>query len=125
MSKKQLDKSTMLAPVPVVLVSCGNMEDSNITTVAWTGIINSDPPLVYISLRPSRYSYDIITNTKEFVINIPNEKLVYETDFCGIKSGKEIDKFNVLKLTKERTNIVEAPLIAERALGKSARGISW
>lgn len=111
--KSSIKVQTALAPLPVVMVSCGNEEKCNITTIAWTGIINSEPPLVYVSIRPSRYSYSIIKNLREFVINIPDEKLVVATDFCGTKSGKEIDKFKEAKLTKGNANIVKAPLIEE------------
>lgn len=111
--KQTLDPDTILAPVPAVMVSCGTMEQSNILTIAWTGVLNSEPPLVYVSIRPSRYSYEIIKETKEFVINLPDEKLVWETDYCGTKSGKEVDKFKEAKLTKESCSIVKAPAIAE------------
>lgn len=111
--KENLEAQTVLAPIPAVLVSCGDMECSNITTIAWTGVLNSEPPLVYVSIRPSRYSYNIIKETKEFVINIPDEKLVWKTDFCGTKSGKEVDKFEVAHLTKEASKFVKAPCIKE------------
>lgn len=112
-SKSNVKVQTALAPVPVVMVSCGDELNSNITTIAWTGIINSEPPLVYVSIRPTRHSYYIIKELKEFVINIPDEKLVFEVDFCGTKSGKEIDKFKEAKLTKEKAQIVNVPLIKE------------
>lgn len=111
--KKTLKPDTALAPIPVVMVSCGNMEKSNIITIAWTGVINTDPPLVYISVRQSRYSYNIIAENKEFVINIPNEQLVKEADYCGTKSGKNEDKFLTNKLTKQEANIIKAPIIKE------------
>lgn len=111
--KKNLKPQPILGAVPAVMVSCGNMEDSNIITIAWTGIISSEPPLVYVSIRPTRYSYNIIKESKEFVINIPNEKLVVEADLCGTKSGKEIDKFKEAKLTKEKAEVVKCPLIKE------------
>ena len=111
--KEILNPSPILGPVPVVLVSVGDMENANITTVAWTGIINSDPSMLYISLRKTRYSYDIINNRKEFVINIPSDNLVYEVDFCGTKSGKDIDKFAECKFNKIQSKNVLAPSIAE------------
>lgn len=111
--KENLQPSTTLAPIPAVLVSCGDMNNANITTIAWTGVINSDPPLVYVSIRPTRHSYDIIKNSKEFVINIPNEELVWATDFCGTKSGKNTDKFAEAKLTKEKCKVVNTPAIKE------------
>lgn len=112
-SKSNVKVQTALAPVPIAMVSCGNELNSNITTIAWTGIINSEPPLVYVSIRPTRHSYSIIKELKEFVINIPDEKLVFEADFCGTKSGKEIDKFKEAKLTKQKAKIVNVPLIKE------------
>ena len=112
--KKVLWKAgTCLYPLPVVLVSCGNMKKSNIITVAWTGIANTDPAMVYISVRPNRYSYNIIKETKEFVINLTTEKLVYAVDWCGVKSGKDVDKFKEMHLTKEKCDFVESPMIKE------------
>lgn len=111
--KSNVKIQTALAPVPIAMVSCGDDFSSNITTIAWTGIINSEPPLVYVSIRPSRHSYSIIKNSGEFVINIPDEKLVFAADFCGTKSGREIDKFKEAKLTREKAQIVKAPLIKE------------
>ncbi len=100
-------------PIPAVMVSCGDMEKSNILTIAWTGIICSDPAMVYISVRPSRYSYNIIKESKEFVINLTTEKLAYATDWCGVKTGEKVDKFKEMKLTKQKANIVKCPLIKE------------
>jgi len=111
--KENLPASTALAPIPAVLVSCGDFEKANITTIAWTGVLNSEPPLVYVSIRPSRYSYEVIKQTKEFVINIPSEDLVWQTDYCGTKSGKEVDKFKEAHLTKEKGKYVKAPCIKE------------
>lgn len=111
--KSNVKIQTALAPVPIAMVSCGDDLSNNITTIAWTGIINSEPPLVYVSIRPSRHSYSIIKNLGEFVINIPDEKLVFAADFCGTKSGREINKFKEAKLTREKAKIVKAPLIKE------------
>lgn len=111
--KETIKLGTGLSPVPVVMVSCGGQTESNITTIAWTGVLNSEPPLVYISVRPTRYSYHIIKETEEFVLNIPDEKLVWETDFCGTKSGKEMDKFEEASLSKEQSKIVKCPSIQE------------
>ena len=111
--KKSLKPQTALAPVPVAMVSCGDEENSNITTIAWTGIINSEPPLVYVSIRQTRHSYSIIKEKGEFVINIPDEKLVVAADFCGTKSGRDVDKFKEAKLDKEKAQIVKAPLIKQ------------
>lgn len=111
--KKSIQPQTSYAPIPSVLVTSGNMEKSNILTVAWTGIINSEPPLLYVSIRQTRYSYNLIKENMEFVVNLPDEKLVWETDLCGTKSGKEVDKFKEAKLTKEVSKIVKAPSIKE------------
>lgn len=111
--KQNLEASTALAPIPAIMVSCGDFNNSNITTIAWTGVINSEPPMVYVSLRPNRYSYNIMKDTKEFVINIPDENLVWETDYCGTKSGRDVDKFKEANLTKEKCKFVKAPAIAE------------
>lgn len=111
--KKNMKPIPVLAPVPVVMVSCSDGENDNITTVAWTGIINSEPLMVYISLRPERKSYSIINSSKEFVINIPNNNLVYEADYCGTKSGRNENKFETLGLTKEKSSKVNAPAIVE------------
>ena len=113
MSKKIWKSGTFIYPIPAVLVSCGNMEKSNILTVAWTGIINTNPARVYISVRPERYSYNLIKETGEFVINLTTEKLAYATDWCGVRSGAKFDKFKEMNLTKEKGEFVSAPLIKE------------
>jgi len=89
------------------------MEKANIITIAWTGIINSDKPMCYISVRKERYSHSIISKTKEFVINLTNKNLVYATDWCGVKTGAKVDKFKEMKLTKEKAKFVKCPLIKE------------
>ena len=104
---------TVLYPVPAVMVSCGDMEKSNIVTAAWTGTINTNPAMAYISLRPSRYSYEIIKKTGEFVINVTTKELVKATDWCGVKSGRDFDKFKEMHLTKEETPHLSCPAIAE------------
>ena len=92
------------------------MGKANILTVAWTGTICTEPAMTYISLRPERYSYEIIRQTKQFVINLTTKELAYATDFCGVKSGKEIDKFEACHLTKEKAQFVACPLIKESPL---------
>ena len=103
----------MLNPLPAVMVSLGDMEKSNIITVAWCGNVCTNPPKLYISIRPERYSYNIIKETKEFVVNLANEKLAYALDYCGVKSGKDIDKFEKLNLTKIESKYVKCPTIKE------------
>lgn len=113
MSKVQWKGGTFIYPIPAVMVSCGTMEESNIITVAWTGILNTNPAMCYISVRPERYSHDIIKENGEFAINLTTRQLAYATDWCGVKSGRDVDKFKEMKLTKERANIIKAPLIKE------------
>ena len=113
MSKQVWKPGTMVYPLPAVMISCGDMNKSNILTVAWTGTICTDPAMTYISIRPERYSYEIIKKTGEFVINLTNRELSYATDWCGVKSGKDVDKFKEMKLTKEKANFVSCPLIKE------------
>jgi flavin reductase (DIM6/NTAB) family NADH-FMN oxidoreductase RutF len=113
MSKQIWKPGTILYPVPAVMVSCGTMEKSNIITIAWTGTVNTDPAMTYISVRPSRYSYDIIKESGEFVINVTTEELAYATDWCGVKSGRDVDKFEQMKLTKQKATKLNCPAIAE------------
>ena len=113
MAKVQWKAGTFIYPIPAVMVSCGTMEKSNIITVAWTGILNTNPAMCYISVRPERYSHDIIKENGEFVINLTTEKLARATDWCGVRSGRDHDKFKEMKLTKEKGNFVKAPLIKE------------
>ncbi len=113
--RKLWKPGTMLNPVPVVMVSCGNFDkgEKNIITVAWAGTINSDPAMVSISVRPSRYSYNLIKNNGEFVINLPTKELAFATDWCGVKSGRDEDKFKKMKLTAEKGSFTACPVIAE------------
>ena len=113
MSKVQWKGGTFIYPIPAVMVSCGTMEESNIITVAWTGILNTNPAMCYISVRPERYSHDIIKENGEFAINLTTKQLAYATDWCGVKSGRDVDKFKEMKLTKEKANIISVPLIKE------------
>lgn len=113
MSKIMWKPGTFIYPIPAVMVSCGDMEKSNIITVAWTGILNTNPAMCYISVRPERYSYNIIKETGEFVINLTSKELTYATDWCGVKSGRDVDKFKSMKLTKEKCNFVNCPSIKE------------
>ena len=113
MGKVVWKPGTFEYPIPAVMVSVGDMEKSNIITVAWTGIINSDPAMVYISVRQSRYSYNIIKENKEFAINLTTKNLAYATDWCGVKSGANVDKFKEMHLTKQKANFIKCPLIKE------------
>ena len=113
MKKRSFKPGTMLNPVPVVMVSCGDVNHGNIITVAWTGIVNSDPPMTYVSIRKERYSHEIIKNAGDFVINLTTEELTFATDYCGVKSGRDTEKFKEQKLTPLPAEKVKAPLIAQ------------
>lgn len=104
---------TLLAPLPPALISSGTVEKPNVMTAAWTGIVCTNPVLTYVSVRPSRLSHEIISQNKEFVINIPNLALAKATDFCGVKSGRDIDKFKACDLTAAPCSKIKAPQIIE------------
>ena len=110
MSKVKWKAGTFEYPIPAVMVSCGDMEKSNIITVAWTGIINTNPAMVYISVRDSRYSYNLIKENKEFVINLTTEKLAYATDWCGVKSGANVDKLPANSIFKKKVSSTSSSL---------------
>ncbi len=112
--KKKFNPGTMLNPLPTVMVSCGNMkEQQNIITIAWTGIVNSEPPMTYVSVRKSRYSHQLIQKEGEFVINLPSENMTYAMDYCGVKSGRDVDKFQQQHLTAVPADYVSCPMILE------------
>ena len=114
MSKQSWKPGNMLYPLPVVMVSCNRKgEKPNIVTVAWTGTICSDPAMVSISVRPERYSHDIIEETGEFVINLVTKDLTYATDYCGVRSGRDIDKFKEMNLTPLPSKMIDAVGIEE------------
>ena len=122
MIKVTFKPGTMLNPVPVVMVSCGKTEgEYNIITIAWTGIVNSEPPMTYISVRKSRHSHGIIEKNGEFIINLCTEKLAQATDFCGVKSGKDINKFKDQKLTPVPGQLVNCPMIQEAPVNIECR----
>ena len=114
MEKETWKAGNMLYPLPAVMVSVSDGEgNDNIITVAWAGTVCTNPPMVSISVRPSRFSYDMLRKTGEFVINLTTEKLAYATDYCGVRSGRDVDKFKEMKLHKEKAQFVKAPLIKE------------
>lgn len=122
MGKQIWKAGNMVYPLPAVMVSCTRQgEKPNIITVAWTGTVCTNPPMVYISVRPERYSYDIIYETKEFVINLTTGKLAKATDFCGVRSGRDLDKFQEMHLTAQKAEHVQAPLIAESPVNIECR----
>ncbi len=114
MGKQIWKPGNMLYPVPVVMISCKREnEKANIITVAWAGTISSSPAMLSVSIRPERHSYNIIKETGEFVVNLVTKDLTYATDYCGVKSGKNIDKFKEMGLTELPSQVVSAPGIAE------------
>ena len=122
MKRRVLSSGAVMAPVPAVMVSCGREgETPNIITIAWTGIVNSNPPMTYISVRKERFSHDIIADTKEFVINLTTEELAFATDWCGVKSGRDFDKFREQKLTPVTSEKVSCPSIGESPLSIECR----
>ena len=123
MNKQIWKPGNMLYPVPVVMVSCGNLKgEKNIITIAWAGTICSDPAMVSISVRPERYSYDMIRETGEFVINLTTKELTYATDWCGVKSGRDVDKFESMGLSAAPAHALRyAPIIEESPVNLECR----
>ena len=114
MGKVTFKPGNMLYPLPAVMVSCQRPgEKPNIITIAWTATVCSTPPMLSISIRPERYSYDIVKETGEFVVNLTTKDLAYATDYCGVKSGRDVDKFKEMGLTEQKSNVISAPGIAE------------
>ena len=114
MKKQTWKAGNMVYPLPVVMVSCKEEgKPANIVTVAWTGTVCTNPAMVYISVRPERHSYDMIKNSGEFVINLTTKDLTFATDYCGVRSGRDVDKFKEMKLTPLPASQVGAPLIGE------------
>ena len=111
--KKQVSPGALLSPVPAVLISCGTMEKPNLLTVAWAGTVCTRPPMVSISIRPERFSYPLIKESGEFVLNLPPAKIVRAVDLCGVKSGKDGDKFALSGLHPVSAAGVSAPAVAE------------
>lgn len=120
--KTAFKPGTLLYPLPAVMVSCGDEpENYNIITIAWTGTVCSDPPMCYISVRPERHSHEIIRRTGEFVINLTTAALARQTDWCGVRSGRDYNKFREMGLHAEQGQVVKAPLIAESPLNIECR----
>ena len=108
MGKQIWKPGNMVYPLPAVMVSCADKKgNANIITVAWTGTVCTNPAMVYISVKPERYSYDLIKESGEFVINLTTEKLAKATDWCGVRSGRDFDKWNEMKLTKGKAEKLE------------------
>ena len=115
MAKQTWKPGNMIYPLPAVMVSCGDKSgNTNIITIAWTGTICTNPAMLYISVRPERHSYQMIKESGEFVVNLTTDKLVKQTDYCGVKSGRDVDKFKETKLTRGKANELQyAPIIEE------------
>lgn len=113
MSKITWKAGTMLAPIPPALVSCGTIENPNVMTAAWSGIVCTNPPLTYVSIRPSRYSYELIKKSGEFVINLPTVSLAKAVDWCGVKSGRNENKFVKMGLSPLPCKYIGAPQVAQ------------
>ena len=114
MEKQSWKPGNMLYPVPAVMVSCQRPgEKPNIITIAWAGTVCTNPPMVSISVRPERYSYSILRDTKEFVLNLTTRELAKATDYCGVRSGRDVDKYREMHLTPLQSQQIQAPGIAE------------
>lgn len=121
MAKVIWKPAALMAPVPPALVSCGTPDKPNILTVAWTGIVNTRPPMTYISVRPERFSHKLISESGEFVINLATEKLLRAADYCGVRSGLRVDKFAEMKLDAVPASVIGAPVIAQSPLNLECR----
>lgn len=121
MAKISWKGGALLAPLPPVLVSCGGMDRPNLITVAWTGILNTIPPKTYISVRPERYSYPLIRESGAFVINLSTASMIRAVDFCGVRSGRQMDKFAATGLHAEPSPLLGCPMVAESPLALECR----
>lgn len=121
MSKINWKGSTLLAPVPAALVTCGTVENPNALTIAWTGITCSNPPMTYISVRPERYSYELIKESGEFVINLTTASMIRGVDFCGVRSGRDTDKLAHCGFTVEEGSAVSAPILTQSPVSIECR----
>lgn len=121
MAKQFWKGSALLAPVPAALVTCGTIETPNVLTIGWTGIVCTRPPMTYISVRPERYSHDIIADSGEFVINLTTSAMCRETDLCGVKSGKDTDKFKLCGFHTAPAQKIAAPIIEECPINLECR----
>lgn len=119
--KQSWKPGTMIYPLPAVLVSCGNAEHSNLITIAWTGTICTNPPLCYISVRPERYSHSLISANMQFTINLTTAAMAHATDWCGVKSGRDVNKWEATGLTPVKGQSVECPYIAQSPLSIECR----
>jgi len=120
--KLQWNAGNMVYPLPAVMLSCGDALDNyNIITISWTGTLNTNPPMLYASIRKSRHSYEIVKRLGEFVINLTTKDLAFQADWCGVKSGRDFDKFKSMKLTPRKAEKVNAPIIVESPVNIECR----
>lgn len=121
MPKVHWKGSALLSPVPPALVTCARGDKTNIITIAWTGIVNSQPPKTYISVRPTRHSYEMIRQTREFAVHLTPASLIRAADWCGVHTGAKVNKFERCRLTPEPASVISVPLIAECPLALECR----
>lgn len=121
MKKVKFKGGALIAPLPPVMVTCGTEQSPNVLTVGWTGIINTIPPKTYVSIRPSRFSYEIIKQSGEFVINLTTTDLVRAADFCGVKSGRDCNKFELMNLSTQKASEILAPLLEQSPVSLECR----
>ena len=119
--KQSWKPGNMIYPLPAVLVTCRNEDVDNVFTVAWTGTICTNPPMAYISVRPERYSYDLIKKSGVFTINLTTKELVKVTDFCGVRSGRDVDKFKEMHLEKEEAKEINCPVLKDSPVNIECR----
>ncbi|MGI6735738.1 MAG: flavin reductase family protein [Anaerovoracaceae bacterium] len=121
MSRTTLKPGALLSPLPAVLVTCGSGRRSNVLTIAWTGIVNSAPPMTYISVRRERYSHALIAEGGEFVIHLVTEELAFAADWCGVRSGRDVDKFAAMHLQTTASRVVACPTLTASPLALECR----
>lgn len=121
--KEIINPTLGIFPAPVILLSCGTLEDSNIITLAWNGVLCSNPPIISASIRPQRHSYHMVVKSQEFVLNVPTADQIDSVEICGTKSGKDIDKWEVCSLTPVKSEKVSVPLIKECPINIECRVI--
>ena len=121
MSRKIIDPAALLAPLPPVLITCGTIEKPNVMTAAWAGTVNTRPPKCSVSIRPERYSAELIKASRELVVNLTTEELAFAADFCGVRSGRTVDKFEKCGLKAVPSAVVSAPTLDDSPLSLECR----
>lgn len=121
MSKVQWKGSTLLSPLPPAMVTCRDGGRDNVLTIGWTGILNSQPPKTYISVRPERFSYEMIASSRVFAVNLTTTAMVRAADFCGVRSGKDLDKFAKCHMERVEASLIDCPLLADAPISLECR----